>query len=250
MADDTLTSPVRQCARALGYEHWDMLLLEDSLPFRQFIAFLENRKIRHYPVDKREITRTNLKSWMAVFKQYLSDLGCPYNFDAEPDDATTFWVASHAMSLEYEDAKEKYNRAFKTKQVGNTDTDAKKPEMEKLERLASSVGISEHDLKAHSTSLERARLVERVVRRKFSARAVRAAKLKSKSADEDGVSLENFPLGFSTGNEALDQAAVVFKMLYLTELRERERDLNRAVTTAQQFTGDPKADSRLGKVGR
>jgi len=249
MADDTLTSPVRQCARALGYEHWDMLLMEDSLPFRQFIAFLENRKIRHYPVDKREVTRTNLKSWMAVFKQYLSDLGCPYNFDADPD-ATTFWVASHAMSLEYEDAKEKYNRAFKGKQVGSRDTDAKKPEVEKLERLASSVGISEVDLKAHPTSLERARLIERVVRRKFSARAVRAAKVKNKSAEEDGVSLENFPLGFSTGKEALDQAAVVFKMLYLTELRERERDLNRAVTTAQQFTGDPKADTRLGKVGR
>ena len=248
MADDGLSSPVRQCARALGYEHWDMLLLEDSLPFRQFIAFLENRKIRHYPIEKREVTKTNLKSWMTVFKKYLSDLGCPYSFDVDPQ-ATTFWVASHAMSLEYEDKKDVYNQSFAAPLPGKSNSTASDPILEKLEKLATSVGIPEHDMETNPELVERAQLVERVVKRKFSARAVRASKTKKMSGDEE-VSLQNFPLGFSTGKTSLDRAAVVFKMLYLAELCERERELNRVLTTAQQFTGDPKADTKLGKVGR
>jgi len=59
-----------------------------------------------------------------------------------------------------------------------------------------------------------------------------------------------FPLGFETGDEALDAAARGLRMLYVAELRALQTHFNDVVATAQEFTANPKTDSKLGKVGR
>ena len=102
--------------------------------------------------------------------------------------------------------------------------------------------------------LEKSQLLERVVRRKFSTRAVRDAKNKNNNNNgnsmEEVLNVDDFPLGFSTGSVSLDKAAIVLKMLYIAELRDIQRGVNQVLTTAQEYTGDPKTDSSLGRVGR
>ena len=45
-------------------------------------------------------------------------------------------------------------------------------------------------------------------------------------------------------------AAIVLKMMYIVELRDMQQGVNQVLTIAQEYTGDPKTDSSLGRVGR
>ena len=99
----------------LGYEHWDILLTEDGLPFRKFVAYLENRKIRLNKIGERPVTTLNSKDWNAHFQDYLKRLECPYNLDTHRE-AAIFWLASHALSFDYGDGKQVYEEKILSKQ--------------------------------------------------------------------------------------------------------------------------------------
>jgi RLL motif containing protein 1 len=62
--------------------------------------------------------------------------------------------------------------------------------------------------------------------------------------------LATFPLGFGTGDEVVDRAAAILRMLYVTDLRELQDAVNDVLVTVQEFTANPKTDSSLGVVGR
>ncbi len=76
-----------------------------------------------------------------------------------------------------------------------------------------------------------------------------AAIISSKSVSS-AVDITQFRLGFSTGDGMVDRISVVLKMLYLADLRDLQDAINDIIVSAQRFTGDPKTDARLGKVGR
>ena len=61
---------------------------------------------------------------------------------------------------------------------------------------------------------------------------------------------EDFPLGFETGDAALDEAARGLRMQYVAELRVLQSHFNEVAACAQEFTANPKTDSQLGRVGR
>eukprot|EP00944_MAST-04C_sp_MAST-4C-sp1_P008657 g8657.t1 len=250
MAD--LDAPLRQAAKALGYDHWDMLLTEDGLPFRKFIAYLENRKIRLNKIGERPVTTLNSKDWNAHFRDYLKKLECPYSVDTQRE-AAIFWLASHALSFDYEDGKQVYEEKILSKQESGGETPAAtndKPLETKLDSLIHDVGINDVEIEG-KTLLEKSQLLERVVRRKFSTRAVRdAKKKKADNFEAEVLDINEFPLGFTTGSESLDRAAIVLKMMYIAELRDMQQGVNQVLTIAQEYTGDPKTDSSLGRVGR
>ena len=60
----------------------------------------------------------------------------------------------------------------------------------------------------------------------------------------------DFPLGFVTGDAALDEAARGLRMQYVAELRALQSHVNGVVACAQEFTANPKTDAQLGRVGR
>ena len=251
MAD--LDAPLRQAAKALGYDHWDMLLTEDGLPFRKFIAC--TWKIERYALIKigeRPVTTLNSKDWNAHFRDYLKKLECPYSVDTQRE-AAIFWLASHALSFDYEDGKQVYEEKILSKQESGGETPAAtndKPLETKLDSLIHDVGINDVEIEG-KTLLEKSQLLERVVRRKFSTRAVRdAKKKKADNFEAEVLDINEFPLGFTTGSESLDRAAIVLKMMYIAELRDMQQGVNQVLTIAQEYTGDPKTDSSLGRVGR
>lgn len=59
-----------------------------------------------------------------------------------------------------------------------------------------------------------------------------------------------FPAGLSTGDELLDKATAVLRMLYVADLRELQDAVTDIVVTVQEFTANPKTDASLGAVGR
>ena len=62
--------------------------------------------------------------------------------------------------------------------------------------------------------------------------------------------LSGFPLGFSTGDPAIDLAATVLRMLYIKDMRELQDQVDAAIVKMQELTADPKTDAAAGKVGR
>jgi len=73
----------------------------------------------------------------------------------------------------------------------------------------------------------------------------------TESVDSQTVSqaLEMLPLGFSTGDPLVDCAAKILRLLYVADLRQTQNHVNEAISRMQQYTADPKTDSRLGRVG-
>lgn len=57
-------------------------------------------------------------------------------------------------------------------------------------------------------------------------------------------------LGFSTGDKAVDAAAIILRVLYVADVRNSQNQLNEIVTYLQRFTANPKTNPNLGKVGR
>ena len=74
-------------------------------------------------------------------------------------------------------------------------------------------------------------------------------RLRAQKAAKPPPVLEDFPLGFTTGDNDLARAATVLRLLYVADLREFQTEINTLVAQIQELTAEPKTDSRLGKVG-
>jgi RLL motif-containing protein 1 len=62
--------------------------------------------------------------------------------------------------------------------------------------------------------------------------------------------LADIPLGFETGDAAVDKAGALLRLLYLRDLRALQSAVDSAVVEAQEYTANPRTDSSLGRVGR
>jgi len=62
--------------------------------------------------------------------------------------------------------------------------------------------------------------------------------------------LEGVPLGFATGDAAVDRAGALLRLLYLRDLRALQSAVDAAVVEAQEYTANPRTDASLGRVGR
>ncbi len=61
--------------------------------------------------------------------------------------------------------------------------------------------------------------------------------------------LKDFKLGFSSNDALVDQISLVIRMLYLTDYRELQNDLNALIVLGQEYTANPKTNTALGKTG-
>lgn len=73
--------------------------------------------------------------------------------------------------------------------------------------------------------------------------------LKSKTVPGN-LTINDFPVGFDTKDQILNQVSVVIKMLYLLDFRELQNDLNTLIVLGQEYTANPRTNSAMGKVGR
>jgi len=77
-----------------------------------------------------------------------------------------------------------------------------------------------------------------------------AAPLPSTPA-ELAAALDGLESGFpSTGDELVERAARVLRLLFLHDLRASQNLANELMALAQNYTADPRTDTKLGQVGR
>ncbi len=72
----------------------------------------------------------------------------------------------------------------------------------------------------------------------------------AKAAPPLAMPLGATPLGFDTGDPAVNEAAKILRLLHITELRSLQTKANEIIVAVQAITANPKTDIRLGRVGK
>lgn len=229
-------------------------------------TWLEDRKIRELEIDQREQLRKDHAGWDAAFSQYLERLGCPFTWSPSSSSAAytdcLSWLISHSISTVYEDLSEECvdlegGRDDEDMDMATTTATATTPASasstgegargdqqlrDDIDRLGLMVTLT------RNTDENDAEFLQRISRhlRLFLTEGSRTA-LTASSAT---TPLQDFPLGFDTLDAVVNQIALVLRMLYISDFRELQNDLNALIVLGQEYTANPKTNSAIGKVGR
>ena len=86
----------------LEHPNPDTININDTKSFRNLIIWLEDQKIRHYPIEGRaELRKTSSPEWNKAFEKYKNDLDCPKELTSDADQLK--WIVNQAIKLEYMD---------------------------------------------------------------------------------------------------------------------------------------------------
>lgn len=216
------------------------------------VTWLEDRKIRELEIEQREKLRKDHIGWDASFDQYLKQLGCPYTWSSI-NNCTAYidciaWLISHSISTEYEDLSDECIN-LENSNVGDDmeveiDFSASNSQLKvEVDNLGKMVSLERRSEETDPEFLQR---ISRQVRLFLTEGSMKAIATEGK----EGIPLEDFPLGFNTQDEVVNQVALVLRMLYISDFRELQNDLNALIVLGQEYTANPKTNSTLGKVGR
>ncbi|KAI1727125.1 putative carnitine deficiency-associated protein [Ditylenchus destructor] len=110
-----------------------------------------------------------------------------------------------------------------------------------IQNLASLLGIT-----AHSDPKVTAMAIDKYLKR------ISLGELNAKQQEEiKTFPLQTFDLGVhATGNNKIDDAIRALRLLHVARQRELQSQINDTLARVQKVTADPKADLKLGKIGR
>lgn len=269
MARATDSTTVRWLG-SLGYPFLDTFSATAPVELQQAVCWLEDVVIRALPIPDRAVLRTT--SFSSEFGKYLEHLNAPRGIaPSSADEAARVkelahavrWLARLGLQHAYDDAETIYNEPIDpwdgrcvpvtTGVSTNEAVDCKvRTTLQRLQLDRVAPQDSEIALRAVATLVEgattRARMQAQLKQNSSEAFAATAPSAEPNS--EAKISLESLPIGFSTGDKAVDACARVLRLLYVRKLRGLEDHVARAIATMQAYTANPKTDSRLGQVGR
>ncbi|KFB40632.1 AGAP001818-PA-like protein [Anopheles sinensis] len=205
---------------ALQYPRIGQLNIDDPKDFRGFVAWLEDQKIRFYPIEERAPLRKTsaLDEWNAAFEKYKKDIKLP--------------------------EKEEEAKKSNAPEVHSTNPfdsyDFTNPEFEEGSwKLAERLGIAHHP--DHLVAL---RAASRVISTAYDKEALK----------EPVVTGQPFPIDEGKGmgfdkDEDLERCAKILRLLQIQSVRKLQTSINETIVAAQNITADPRTDTSLGKVG-
>merc|ERR1711991_625622 len=175
----------------------------------------------------------------------------PFAFDRKLNDlemATVVeWLLNHAVASLYKKRKQQYNassiEAKKMLQENSLARTLQTNAYDKrafelcVDQLAKEIGMDPLDGAGDSGALLLA--------------CVRACLRKISFADSDGgvpngkqsLNAEDYPLGFDTGDEILNDAARVLRLLYAEDVSTLQSNINQVLLLVQNFTAKPTIDA-------
>ncbi|CAF0715814.1 unnamed protein product [Adineta steineri] len=231
---------------------------QDENQFRRMVVWLEDMKIRLYPIDERQQLRdTDNPQWEQAFSKYLQDLKCPYNEETIKDHvAVSDWLLGAAIRFEYGDNVEKY------KLITSNDQQQKTNSSNENENPLEKIDFASAEFKSgmlqlcellqiptkfnDTTAILRA--VSKVITTKLSKEAIDKSQIKEQGTGVD-FSIEQMSLGFDSGDKIINEAAKVLRLLYIQDLRTLQTKINETIVNVQSLVADPRTDSKLGKIG-
>lgn len=180
---------------------------------------------------------------------------CP--LAGQPRDETLDWIIGLAVRLEFGDKAEEY-RKYNSRFVAETraaqprivssnpldNLDFTAPEFRAgVESLADLLQITKHP--DHLVTLQ---AICSLVVTRLNPKALQNPA--SVVPEGHPFPFREVDMGFSSGDPALDEAAKILRLLYISDLRNLQTRINEAIVRVQAVTANPKTDTRLGKVGR
>ncbi|CAF0869202.1 unnamed protein product [Rotaria sordida] len=233
---------------------------QDETQFRQMAVWLEDMKIRLYPIDGRQSLRDiQNPQWHETFSKYLQDLKFPYNNEMINDRiALSDWLMGTAIRFEYGDNVEKYkpissniiNNQQKSNSVNQTGNPLEAIDYTSEEFKSGMVKLCELlqiPTKFNDTTAV-LRAVSKIITTKLSKEAIDKNQIKEQGSGVD-FSIEQMPLGFDTGDKIINEAAKILRLLYIQDLRTLQTKINETIVSVQSFVADPRTDSKLGQIG-
>jgi hypothetical protein len=230
------------------------------------VCWLEDRKIREMEIEEREVLRKDGEHWDGAFTEYLQKLGCPFRWtalgDAETSADCLAWFIAHSVSAEYEDAAESCvniedDAVFVgTNNSGNVmdiddisvnvsgEAGSEDPALRQaIDEMGTLLALARSQDEGSISYLKRAARQARLFLTEGSLQSLQ-------NKGSQGTALVAFPSVFECADPLIKQLAVVLRMLYLSDFRELQNDLNSLIVLGQEYTANPKTNSALGVVGR
>ncbi|CAN0436867.1 unnamed protein product [Pylaiella littoralis] len=205
----------------------------------KIVSWIEDRKVRDLAIPDREPLRTPGPGWESAFFSYLQGTGCPYDFtptpgtragggDEEgrtgPSDGSDSnlvlrglsWLSSEAVAREFEDDNGKDYKGAARRLLSTIPRPSPPRQPEK----------SGQPLPPEEP---------------VTAAAAAAAAAGIVATDDDGFEdgkkvfheLKGFAAGVETGNEACNSVATVLRMMFLSDLRDLQDEVNGVIALAQ-----------------
>ena len=187
--------------------------------------------------------------WIASYAAYLAEAGCPFELSLPASETDLLfaleWLLGRAVELEWQDFMTNPESSSLCVPTPPQTTQPQPalvldPEIsESVRALAAELGIP-----ATTDIPLLLQVCCRVICQLCPADS-------AQPGDAQAVShaLDMLSLGFATGDPSVDRAAKILRLLYVADLRHTQNYVNEAISRMQQYTADPKTDSRLGRVG-
>ncbi|XP_015177932.1 PREDICTED: UPF0568 protein C14orf166 homolog [Polistes dominula] len=241
--------------KAIGYLEWDKVNGNNTEHFRKVVVWLEDQKIRHYTIEKRNDLR-DIKSdkWPEAFQKYCKDLNCPLT--TNPLDQLE-WLITHAVNLVYTDNYKKLKQVTESKK---TKQESIKPSL-KLTNPLDNLDFYSNEFKNGVNTI--AKLLKIPIHSDHFITLEGCSKLvcnrlnPAAIANPDTVIVKGkpFPItdtkaGVSLGDVVLDNNASYLTLLFTHDLRNLQTKINELIVFMQNHTADPKTNTKLGKVGK
>mmetsp|Transcript_59933 Transcript_59933/g.73419 ORF Transcript_59933/g.73419 Transcript_59933/m.73419 type:complete len:274 (+) Transcript_59933:68-889(+) len=261
---------------ALQFPHWATFNINEYENIKSLIVYLEGQYIRELTANERQpLKDIKKKNWIDTFESYLDRLDCPYNLcfiDNKKNVSCDNWVLliewllSEAISREWQDNKKVYNakkpkRRTKNKEykINNILTNECKNELKKLCQLLNIPYYNNIKILCNT--------LYNFIKQKFDPLSIynfeeytkEESKQNKKNIKDNRYKntnnyndiINNFSqyLDFDTGNDKVNAAAIILRMLYIYNLKQEQSQLNEIINFIQTFTANPKTNSALGKVG-
>mmetsp|Transcript_16161 Transcript_16161/g.41505 ORF Transcript_16161/g.41505 Transcript_16161/m.41505 type:complete len:247 (-) Transcript_16161:311-1051(-) len=176
---------------ALQYPNHRLFDLDSYGERRALVCWLENMKIRLYPIENRAGLSNFDEQWDERFRTYLTELRCPHrldNSDSKSIARVFLWLLGQALRLEFHDLAPQYDPVLAAKHSFLVDEEFQAA----LRTLCSILEISHT-----SNQAELLQTVSRTIVRDYSPAVLERAN--AMETTDDRLDLKDFPSGFDCG---------------------------------------------------